>query len=477
MATTTIQGTNGKFEVTTNGNNITIKYTGDPTKITCKKIVFIQTITPKVDGTAVKPLSSLKNFPDWSKGKHLDDDQLDGGCVIDHLFCEKDPYYNGDDKPQDGGTQGNTETGTPSDMTDAPYFPDSDLPNDGSVGTMEFETCAYCVDNNTFLDCITWTYTRTKGDAGRGTITVGNACAGPSQNMKDAKKKFDTNHTKDGKPVCPEEAVAVPVDKTQPGGTKTIVVEGGTEIRTWDLGVYPDSILQSAVQLDSNQIVLNNELFEIERGLMQLSQMHDPRQIQPIVDDITNHLSIARNASAGMDAASRRIRTEGIQQWGVAPDGGHGAAGFGDNAVVDPRALNAAQVKITYLNGQFKAIPTLMFNAFTQPLDLSLFEPFKRPGIDYSNDGINLLTLTVQATDVRGFASGILANPALSNTVLVPSEPYLSVTIVGTDGTGFESIIDEANYPTVINLVLANIDHANVFAYQMATKWARIVGP
>jgi hypothetical protein len=470
---TSIQGTNGKFDVTTNGNQITIKYTGDPNKITCKKIVFIQMVTVKIDGTVVKPMSKLTNL----NGKHLDDDQLDGGGVIDHVFCEKDPYYNGDDKPQDGGTQGNTDTGTPSEMTDAPYIADSDLPNAGSVATVSFETCAYCVDNNTFLDCITWTYTRTKGDSGKGTVTVGTTCAGPSQNMKDAKTKFDTNHTKDGKPICPEEAVAVPVDKTKPGGTKTIVVEGGTEIRTWDLGVYPDAILQSTAQLDTSRAALSSELLAIERGVAQLSQTTDSDQAQPIVNDIMNHISVARGAAATIDTASRLIRTDGIQQWGVTPEGGDGAAGFGDTMVVDPRALSATQVKLTYLNGQFKPIPTLIFNAYTQPLDMSLFEPFKRPGIDYGNDDINRLTLTVQAADVQGFASDILANPALSNTEFVPSEPYLSVTIVGADGTGFESLIDEANYQTVLDLVLANIDHANVFAYQMATKWTRIARP
>ncbi len=475
MAATTIQGTNGKFEVTVTGNTIDIKYTGDPTKITCKKIVFVQTVKSTIDGTVVKPPSAQKNMKDLQNGKHSDDDQIDDGTYVDHLFCEKDPYYNGDDKPQDGGTQGNTETGTPSTMSDSPSQGDSDLPNADSCVVKDFETCAYCVDTGKFLDCIKWTYKRCKGDANAGTVTVASTtCSTPSQSMQDAKKKFDTNHTgADGKPICPEEKAVVVTEADTPGGSRTIVVQGGTDIQTWDVAVFPDAVLRASVSLDVNQNALRTELFSIQTGIDQLRDLRDAADMQPIVDELTARLASAQLAANGIEFASHTLRTEGIrgQQFAPAPQPlvlPVDAAGI---------ASRATQVKITSVSGQEKPVPTLIFNSFTSPLNVDLFAPYKRPGINYANDGITNSTFTVRASDVQQFAARVLANPALSNPEFSPEEPYYSLTIVDGEGAGFESLVDEWNGDALIDAVLASIDPANVFAYQMAKKWSRMSRP
>jgi len=87
-------------------------------------------------------------------------------------------------------------------MTDGPHYDNDTFPAGVTEATLTFETCAVCKDNGNILDCVTWTYHRTKGEAGMGTITEPTAAAPPTQEFKDAKKKFEKNHLNGL--ICPE---------------------------------------------------------------------------------------------------------------------------------------------------------------------------------------------------------------------------------------------------------------------------------
>src|SRR5262249_22063772 len=143
---------------------------------------------------------------DAGKFKHAEDDLTDGGTSVDHLSTEKDPYYNGNDAKKDSTSRGtssaagSTETG----MSDAPRYDDDTFPPGVTKATLTFEDCAICKTTGKVLDCITWTYTRVKGDGTDGSITdaTGTAGGNPSDEFKKAKEKFDKNHDNDQK--CPD---------------------------------------------------------------------------------------------------------------------------------------------------------------------------------------------------------------------------------------------------------------------------------
>ncbi len=212
-----VNGTNGKFEVTVTKaadknqkDRISITYTPDTTKVRCGTIYLAQTCRD-VDQTGtnvIKPQSYL-----GGTFVHLGDDMTEGGTYIDHVVCEKDPYYNGEDTGKDKKSAGSSDghTATPTTMSDAPYIRDSSYPAGVTSITSTFTVCAVCKDDGRILDCIQWTWTRAQGDSGKGTVTGPTAAGGDTTAFKAALAKYNTNH-KNGT-VCPE-AVA----ETHPGG-------------------------------------------------------------------------------------------------------------------------------------------------------------------------------------------------------------------------------------------------------------------
>ena len=210
---TDYQGTNGKFttSVTTEGftgeKTIHITYYPDPAKVrNCSAIYIVQTVRRiDQDGHVIQP----KDL-DAGKFKHDQDDMTDGGTCVDHLSTEKDPYHNGEDPGKDTQSRGSTGGGPESiatEMTDSPGYSDDTFPAGVTEATLTFEDCAVCKDTGKILDCVSWTYHRTKGSGGPGSITEPTGAAAPTQEFKDAKKKFEDNHGNGTK--CPEEVAEV----------------------------------------------------------------------------------------------------------------------------------------------------------------------------------------------------------------------------------------------------------------------------
>jgi hypothetical protein len=161
---------------------------------------------------------------------HLQPDMTPGGTYVDHLVCEKDPYYNGEDEDKDKNSKGKSDgtTATPTTMTDAPSYGDDIFPAGVTKITSTFEVCAICKATGEILDCITWKYERTKNDAGQGAITDATAVGAASQEFKDALKKFNKNHA--NSTVCPEEEAEKNKDAKNitPGTPKKLPVETPT---------------------------------------------------------------------------------------------------------------------------------------------------------------------------------------------------------------------------------------------------------
>lgn len=254
----TITGTNGTFTTTvtaataTARSKITTTYTPRAANPACASIYMTQTCRD-VDqsGNLVKP----KDFK-TKAFEHLQDDMTTGGTYVDHVACEKDPYYNGEDAGKDVKSQGtnNGTAATPTTMSDAPSYSDGIFPTGVTRITSTFEVCAICKDDGRILDCFTWTYTRTKGDGTGGTIASGTTASTGSQEFKDAKKKFETNH-KSGT-TCPET-----VAETNPGA-KNAASGGGKKTPA---APAPDTPFQLSWDIVNTG---GSDLFDLEYAIL-----------------------------------------------------------------------------------------------------------------------------------------------------------------------------------------------------------------
>ena len=215
----------GTFTATVTGGTIEIKYTPSAN---CDKVLLIQTVrvvASNEDGTM--PMNVP--FDKIDKLGHMNDDAIADGTAVDHSFCEKDPYYNGDD-PQDGGTDGKKTALVTIDstFTDTPGI---SVPKLGKPKvTAMYEVCAYCADTvpgTSLNECMTWTYMNSQAN-GETVMVTGGTGAGnaqmPSQSHTDAVNKFNMNHMNNTK--CPEKDAADAVPG--PGGTQPRDVDPST---------------------------------------------------------------------------------------------------------------------------------------------------------------------------------------------------------------------------------------------------------
>lgn len=194
----------------------------------CKDVRLTQTVKIKAYNAAGEHIaSSLSEIfdPIPANFRHLPANHIfikeDGRWVevfVDHVACEGDPYYNGDDVPHDTTSKGDSTVAppagpTPTTMFDGPGgFFKTGAVRPGIVRiVVTFETCAICAADGRILGCMKWTCVMTPTDSG--TITVLSTEEGdPSDETKRALKQFASRHTvwassPDGNPhwFCPED--------------------------------------------------------------------------------------------------------------------------------------------------------------------------------------------------------------------------------------------------------------------------------
>ena len=310
----TLVGTNGTFKTTvtpaadnTKKDGITIEYTPDPTKITCDPIYLVQTCRD-VDqtGTLIEP----KNYVGGAF-VHLQPDMTPGGTYVDHMVCEKDGYYNGEDAGKDVNSKGSSNgvTSKPTSMYDAPGYSDAAFPAGVTKIVSTFEVCAICKATGKILDCITWTYTRTKGDADRGKIADATAVGAASAEFKDALKLFDANHkngticpdaeaekNKDAKNVKPGTNKKLPVDTPTPGQPFqvmwSIVNSSGVDVDGVDFNVFLDGHPLTGGSVGAIEHFDRVQVFfscpPLPLGVHQLTMVVDPGNLLPEYDETDN---------------------------------------------------------------------------------------------------------------------------------------------------------------------------------------------
>jgi hypothetical protein len=188
----TIVGSHGTFTTSESNGKITTTYSPNVGNPTCSSIYMVQTCRDvDQNGNVVSPKDYQGNTFD-----HLQDDMTPGGTYVDHVVCEKDPYYNGEDPGKDKKSEGSNSasSSTPTTMSDKPNYSDNCFPTGVTTIVSTFEVCAVCADDGRILDCYTWTYTRVKGDGTNGTVSSGTTAAPASDEFKLALGQFELNH-------------------------------------------------------------------------------------------------------------------------------------------------------------------------------------------------------------------------------------------------------------------------------------------
>jgi len=179
-------------------------YTPEPTDRSTK-IVFIQVMRELLDGVPMKPSDS-------GSGYGYQDGSTTGDLYhVDFQKGEKDPYYNGDDRGEKKGKQGNAlaKKPTAATMSDGPDFADWWFPKGKSTLVWEFRTAAFSAageDRGSYYAYVDWTYTKVKKQPG--VMEVGASNSGdPGSQFRSAVDLF-----------CSNRGFVLPVPSDQAGG-------------------------------------------------------------------------------------------------------------------------------------------------------------------------------------------------------------------------------------------------------------------
>ena len=184
-------------------DRIRITFTPNKEENGCKDIRLSQSV--KIVGYNAEGGVVAKTFKGVYKREffaHMEDDRAtdDGGdVVIDHVACEADPFYNGDDSKHDATSKGDATSEPPkgTSMSDTPGGNSFNVFKAGITKVVyTFETCAICVATGEILGCIIWTMERTAGDNGDITLPTSEEDK-VSDGFKKAMKKFVEKHSKE----------------------------------------------------------------------------------------------------------------------------------------------------------------------------------------------------------------------------------------------------------------------------------------
>lgn len=119
---------------------------------------------------------------------------------------------------------------------------------------------------------------------------------------------------------------------------------------------------------------------------------------------------------------------------------------YSDFQAMNLEQLKALQVKLTYVGIQDKAFPSLAFTSSFNTLELSLFLPFRRPNINYSNDDSEVETFTASPEELKALIDNVATLPNVTMGE-VATEPFLSFALLNTSGgtKAFEAILNKAD--------------------------------
>jgi hypothetical protein len=128
--------------------------------------------------------------------------------------------------------------------------------------------------------------------------------------------------------------------------------------------------------------------------------------------------------------------------------------------------LQTLQVKLTYVGPQQRAQPSIAFTSTSNKVDLASFVPFRRPGIEYTNDDINVQTFTAGVDALKALITDIGTLPNITAGGVAPS-PFLSFALVNL-GKGFEAVLSEADAASLFNQIRLALKDETVGASKLS---------
>ncbi|WP_125612930.1 hypothetical protein [Specibacter cremeus] len=178
----------GKAMSTTGSGKIDFSYVPEPGDKSTK-ILFLQVMQEKLDGTPVKPGKIDPAFTYQDAYTTADFYHVDSPTP-----GEKDPFMNGDD-PVDFGVQGNAvaKPAVPAAASDTPNATDGMIPAGSSQINWDFRTAAFSAageDAGTYYGYSDWAYEKQRGIAST-TRIIGTKTGAPGSKFDAAVKLFN----------------------------------------------------------------------------------------------------------------------------------------------------------------------------------------------------------------------------------------------------------------------------------------------
>ena len=143
-----------------------------------------------------------------------------------------------------------------------------------------------------------------------------------------------------------------------------------------------------------------------------------------------------------------------------------------------PSDFRRDQVKITFLAGQDKPVPSLVFHSCFCLPDGALFERFHQAGVRYANDACQSWCFGAFPEEIETFVRLLRQHPSLGVSRAPPSSPFFSFTICRSSRTyamGFESVISETECSALIACLAATFTTG--VAADLVARWSRMVAP
>lgn len=125
------------------------------------------------------------------------------------------------------------------------------------------------------------------------------------------------------------------------------------------------------------------------------------------------------------------------------------------NSLTQPQ-LTTLQVKLTYVGPQSKALSSVLGTESSNPLDISVFVPFQRPGISYSNDEVPPRTFLASAAQLEQMIDNVGTLSAVTGGgVQTPSILSFALYSATSGGIGFEAVLNPSTATALLNQMRA----------------------
>jgi hypothetical protein len=119
--------------------------------------------------------------------------------------------------------------------------------------------------------------------------------------------------------------------------------------------------------------------------------------------------------------------------------------------------LGTLQVKLTYAGNQTVGTRSVVITATGHADNIALFTPFRRPSVNYVNDGAPPLAFSASTQQLKGLIDSVGTLPSVTDGNVDP-DGYISFALLNTAGgdtVAFESVVNDTTGPALFGAMLA----------------------